>query len=256
MRIAIVTALWGRPELTRIILDYYKRMADCDDLELVLLCAVSRTQDTSVAMQSGWHTVYTPNDPLSQKFNKLFETVKAMQPDAVLLTGSDDLIQKSIVKHYADNYTADTPDLVGLKDIYFYGIEAQKALYWNGWGDRMHSKGIPRTIGAGRLFSRRILEMMQWRPWQKQILPRGLDSASSQEMRRKGIGEIPLTMEEAGGIVCDFKYATENLTKFRMLYKHTNECATDAIESAWPTEFAAIKALRTGINDPFDKSLQ
>lgn len=256
MRIAIVTALWGRPELSRVILDYYGRMAMCDDLEIVLLCATSKTQDTVVAQECGWNTVYALNDPLSQKFNKLFETAKALQSDAVLLTGSDDLIEKSLIKHYAANYNADTPHLVGLKDIYFYGIEAQKSVYWNGWGESMHSKGIPRTIGAGRLFSRRILDIMQWRPWQDQILPRGLDSASGQEMRKRGIVELPLTMQETGGIVCDFKYMDHNLTKFRFLYKHTNDCPTDTIERAWPKEFAAIKALRTGVKDPFDKTLK
>jgi hypothetical protein len=245
MKLLLATAIWGRAPLTRIVLDYYARMARLPGLDLQLLCATSRTPDTAMVRDLGWNTVVVPNDPLSQKHNAMFEAAREINPDAIILTGSDDLIQEPVFRYYDKHYSADAPHFVGLKQIWFYNIDDHRALYWDGWLDRLgRSRAVARTVGAGRIFSRRVLETMHYRPWGEHIMPRGLDTISFQEMRKRGIGELSIDMATTGGIVCDFKYRRENLTAFRLLTKYAQERDPGILAETWPEEFRAIQGLR------------
>lgn len=238
--ILIVTALWGRPSLTKIVLEYYRSIKDKGTLDIQLLCVGSEGERTKrLANDSGWNYVEAPNTPVSQKFNRLFEHSVVYDFDLLVLVGSDDLLSESILACYAQQIPADYPNLVGLKDLYFYNVQYERTIHFPGY-----PLPSPKTIGAGRCFSRRILEIMNFRPWQNEILPRGLDSASSAQMRKRGIGEEAHTMEYLGGVLVDIKDPMVNLTSWELIANPAFECPVDILNQTFPQQMAKIRGLK------------
>src|ERR1017187_2582030 len=122
MRICIVTCLYKRPELSKIVMDYYSKNIKAQFI------AVQSYESTDIQpTKDGWHKGYAPNYPVAQKFNKAFEIAKNYNPDAVILIGSDDLLSPALIKYYQNFYSAKADYVLGLKDLYFYEIATRKA---------------------------------------------------------------------------------------------------------------------------------
>lgn len=244
MRLIIVTAIWKRHPLTKIVLDYYSQLAQDGPHDISLLAVGSEGKASeTLCNDAGWNYIKAPNEPLSQKFNAVFEGARKYEPDAVLLVGSDDLLEYMIIDYYMKHYGPEENYLLGLRDIYFYCIENSKAIYFPGYGPPS-----PKTIGAGRIFSRSILEQLKWRPWGEEVLPRGLDTACTKRMERLGIGEVAIPMCNTKGILCDFKmrmnYPRESLTPFGRLTERSDEANTSILDLAFPEQMKQIKALK------------
>lgn len=243
MKLIIVTAIWKRHPLTKIILEYYSQLAQDGPHDITLLAVGSEGKASeTLCNDAGWNYIKAPNEPLSQKFNAVFEEAKKYTPDAVMLTGSDDMAEYTIIDYYMKHYGPEENYLLGLKDIYFHCIENGKTIYFPGYGPPS-----PKTIGAGRIFSRRILDQLKWRPWGGEVLPRGLDTACTKRMERLGIGEVSMPMCNAKGIICDFKvrvnYPRESLTPFGRLEERSSMVASSILELAFPEQMKQIKLL-------------
>ncbi len=173
MKVALVTCSYKRYELTKIVLKYYtKTFPD------IILTVVTEEY---------------PNFPLAQKFNHAFEFAKDSNPDAVILIGSDDLLSPELISYYQTHYNARADYVLGLKDLFFYEIAPRKQYYFSG----LKGKYV-FPIGAGRIFSKKILDKLNWRPYGDMIINRGLDTNSSLYMARQGIGHKMITMKESG----------------------------------------------------------
>lgn len=243
MNICIVTAIYGRHDLTKIILDYYSRL-EFDDVNIHLVAVGSEGEySRDIAINSGWNYYEYENQPLSQKFNALFEATKFYDPDLVILVGSDDLVSHEIIRWYIRNIRRDHKNLVGLKDLYFYSIKEDSTVYFPGY-NALGSKHSPRSIGAGRCFSRHILEVMDFKPWQKERVNRGLDSSSTNQMKRRGIGEDIITMEQIGGCAVDVKHPLVTLTKWERVFSEERKVDNSLIEKHFSTILATCKGLR------------
>lgn len=244
MNITIVTAIQGRHDLTEIVLRYYSglQLNAKDDISLL---AVGSEWDASKELveRCGWNYVEYPNEPLSQKFNHVFQCAKVFNPDLLILVGSDDLVSYEVIDWYARNVPRDCREMVGLQDLYFYGIQDGDTVLFPGYIQMGYGKA-PRTIGAGRCFSRRILEIMDWRPWQNERVPRGLDSSSTAQMKKRGIGERCVTMAETGGIAVDIKHPLVNLTRWGLLNDPARRCDEKILHQYFPEQMAAVKLLR------------
>ena len=240
MNLLLVTALWRRPELTKIILDYYTHLLQ-DNVNL--LCVGSEgEQSKRLAESAGWNYIEAPNIPLSQKCNALFMEAQKYNPDAVIHIGSDDLVSFELINYYRDNYNSKAAFYMGLSDVYFYCIETHEEIYFGGFGTP-HVK----TLGAGRIYSRYILNEIGWQPWADEKLPRGLDCAFSNRLYRRSIKEKAVSMQETKAVLIDFKLSrnkhVENLTPFhRMLSK--GKPSTGVAESIFPKQFNQIKQLK------------
>jgi hypothetical protein len=223
-RILIVTALWGREDLTRVVLKYYQELQDNfapimesdtnqSDIDIQLLCVGSEGQvSRDLAQSYGWSYCEAPNVPLSQKFNALFEASEAFEYDLLVLVGSDDLLSPEIILWYAKNIRADHPEVVGLKDIFFYSIHLDELIHFQGY-----PLPSPRTIGAGRCFSREIMQRAQFRPWKDEKINRGLDSSCTAQLKKIGISEHAYLMSDLGGICVDVKDQMVSLTPWSRL---------------------------------------
>jgi|SRR3990172_8725776 len=232
MKILIVTAVHERPELTKIILPYYR------NLNLKRLAVGSEGETSKQLVEScGWDYFEYPNTPLSYKFAALFQKAQEYTPDAVLLIGSDDLLSTSLIDFYQKNCTPEDEHLTGLKDLYFYSAKTKKAIRHLGF---IGSKS-PFTIGCGRLFSRKLLDKIYWKPWGDERTNRGLDITCSRRLALQGIKERQLLMKDCG-IAVDIK-TDVGLTKMETFDFNFVPAYPIIFDQEFPRQMEQIKSL-------------
>jgi hypothetical protein len=195
MQVAIVTALHQRPELTRVVQDYYANYYD--DCKLIAVKSPGDEQPVNNA----WHHVEHKNNPVSQKFNRAFLAAKDFNPDIVVLIGSDDLVAYSLIDYYKRHYPADASYMLGLRDLYYHDAATKQTIHYSGLPDTY--KGMP--IGCGRAFSKTILDKLDWLPYGKLTVDRGMDTNSKDILQRKGITFKSVTMADAECQAVDIK---------------------------------------------------
>lgn len=96
MNIALLTAVWKRPKLTRIVLSYFTRMTRFLGFHDVRRIAVYSGEDDwtqDEISDLGWHPVKFRNQPVSEKLNLgIREIDLRWDPDAVMVIDTDCLI--------------------------------------------------------------------------------------------------------------------------------------------------------------------
>jgi len=157
LKLGILTALWQRPAISRVALDYY---ADPGLLPAGWDAALVAANSPASGIAAGhpWQDVYAPNSPLSDKWLAGLHALRRHGPDAVMVVGSDDLVSRGYVAEALREIERGA-DVVLLTGLRIYCIETRRAaMTW------------PVRMGAGRIISRRALGMIDWRLW-----PHGLD---------------------------------------------------------------------------------
>ena len=143
MKLALITTIWKRPELTKIVLEYYKQFPN-----LELIC-VGSEGEKSKQLAEGWHYIEYKNFPVSEKHNQALKKAKELKVDGVILIGSDDLMSKEVFDFY-QTLKPNENVVHGFKDINFFDCKSGKLYYYGGYKN-------PQTIGAGRFFSKFII---------------------------------------------------------------------------------------------------
>ena len=153
--IGLMTPIWRRPELTRIFLDYYTQM----DLPegIVHVCVLSPEDKENRDLPSlypGVRFVSAPNAPLSDKHNVGMLALRELQPDTVVLLPSDDFFTPEYVSWMDTLNVEYGADSARTTSLWFYDMPTGRMMYRR-----------KLRIGAGHMFSRGILDRMDWRPW-------------------------------------------------------------------------------------------
>jgi len=165
-RIAILTAIHNRPEITDIFIERTKRaIRRANTVNEYLFCAVAsndivtpKLKDYSLEL-----ITYTQNKPLGRKWNLGMQDVgNYISPDYVIILGSDDLISHSFLE-LVDHKINQGYELISFNDLYFYNLNRRRIKfnvcgYWAG-----RRKGF--ALGVGRVCGRRILDAINWAPW-------------------------------------------------------------------------------------------
>lgn len=211
MKLAIVCAVFKRPELTSIVLNHYNRLKQEEGFDLQLIAVGSEGQASrTICEEAGWHYIEHPNVPLSQKINRLFEEAKKYDVDGVIWIGSDTLMSKLLLDYYDLNFSDKEEYVQGITDLYFYDIPRDESLYFK----YIHTTEI---IGTGRFFSKKILDKVNWRICGDAVINRGVDSHASRYLKRLGIGENGISMEHAQGVCVEIK-SDVVMTQYEMLF--------------------------------------
>lgn len=192
MDLTLLTCAWGRPALTERVLDYYTRLR-IPGVRLTGVCVVSPEDPDPPAVPEWWRTVEAPNSPLGSKFNAGTAAIERERPDAVVILGSDDLLNARYFERVAEHLHAGA-DFISLRDAHFYDLAAGR-LY----------RASPARPGAGRCLSASLIERLDWRLWQDSREER-LDSSMSRRLR-----SVPLAayrrveMRDADAVLLDVK---------------------------------------------------
>ena len=200
MRLGVHIPAYGRHDLLRLVLAQLDRCRDGHDLAVAV---VASEADRKAASAADYFRV-APNRPLPAKFNISCKMLRGEDVDACMILGSDDLVTPRLFDTY-ERLLAEGYDYIGLQDCHFFDVLQGELYRW------CHPPGV--TVGAGRCLSRRLLERLEWMPWQESDVVRGLDPLQEQRIKAEG-GEVRRwagLMAEAGELV-DVKTADDAIS--------------------------------------------
>jgi hypothetical protein len=187
--LVFIIAIYKRPELTKIVLDHYKKLQKKYPFKIV----VAGSEGKPI---KGVDYIEVPNFPLSQKNNAMMQRAKVHNPDAVVLMGSDDLIDENIVKFYYDLIKKKEQNVVGFYDLYFYSTEHDHL---------SHYICGERSYGAGRFFPKSALKKINWTGWTGNE-SKGLDGNNMKLLQTNGIGHRVVKLADIDGFLVDVKH--------------------------------------------------
>jgi len=205
MKIGVLVTVWKRHDLAKIVikslLEYKKRY----DLEIIV---VGSEGEKSEKLAKGCHYIESPNLPVSNKHNAGLAKFKELDLDGMILLGSDNFVNENVIKYFF-TLSPNEKNVVGFKDIYFYSTENKELFYWQGYTN------CQQTIGAGRYFSKYILEKSNYELWSKG-LNRSLDTNCTNNLKALKINENMIELSSIDGFIVDIKH-TENITQLNDL---------------------------------------
>lgn len=149
----VVIPIWGRRHISQQAIDWYKSQGH----EIVV---VGSEGEISKSLAHDVFYVEAPNHPLDAKFDIGIEFCKRFAPDMVSLVGSDDFITADYFR-WAKTKIRSGFDLVGFLDFYLTDFKLNKIYYWGGYNGKRRGE----SIGAGRIFSKKILDAVEWKPF-------------------------------------------------------------------------------------------
>ena len=193
--IHILTAVWKRPEITRICFEGIKRLG------FQATAAISEESMISLCDEYGIDYVLAPNNPLGFKWNTGMRKALRHEWDYVMILGSDDIVSDSLLDLY--NPYLGKYYMIGVNSCYFYHKGIIKKF-------SAHTE-YGMSVGAGRMIHRQVVEecMPLWG-----MVNRGLDNNSLFKIRMKGYNEKVLCLGDA--VILDIKSKT-NLNLFNNL---------------------------------------
>ena len=134
--------------------------------------------EEQIAADAGVHYAQAPNDPLGRKWQAGVDQARMMEPDALLILGSDTWLSNrwvETISKYLDEF-----DLVGKNQWHVChpmpGLEIeiiQRGYYKGG--------SVNHPVGGGRMVSRRILDKVDWQIYDTDQ-SRGLDTYCIQKL--------------------------------------------------------------------------
>lgn len=171
MDLCMITALWRRPRVSRYVLSYYLRLRPRlikRGVRIQVIASVSpddpfREEHTALAGTPGIHFVSAPNRPLSGKFNAPVRYAKHLDPDGVVVIGSDDLIAPVYFDRVFD-YFRDGVRTMRMTEVGMYDLATDRGII------------VRSRTGAGYIMNRDLLRMLEWEPWPR-VETKGLDRA-------------------------------------------------------------------------------
>lgn len=136
-----------------------------------VICMGHDKADRDLCISLGAEWIMFDNDPLAAKWNAGFMAARKYEPTGVIFVGSSDWV--------SDNYITEAErmlseyDFVGKLGCHFTDLSPKhiRTVNWFGYGKGQRSY---EPIGIGRVLSSRLLNRMNWQPFDKRISS-GLD---------------------------------------------------------------------------------
>jgi hypothetical protein len=198
---AVIIPFFQRPEITELCFKHIARQRDEMQFFDVIACGSEGQKSRELAEKYAITYYDYINAPVSEKNNYLLSKTKGYE--GVILLGSDDFLTTEQLKHYQ---TLDTSKscVYGFDTVIFYDVSSCSTY-----------KYVQEnyTVGAGRMFTKTLLEACDYSLWNKRA-NRGLDYIASQTVLKHGI-EIKIQ-----GEVLDVKHE-KNITSHEII----NLCA-------------------------------
>ena len=205
MRIAVLTAFWQRPQISRVYWAGIRRLErqTPSDIRLEVVAALSPGDEENMALALAHSTTIevVANEPLAAKWNAASTAARDLDPDYVLIMGSDDLLSDTLYRALLGEMRAGTPHH-GVTDLYVWDSELARAGYWPGY------RAGPRTgrsIGLGRIYNREIMEACDWRLWPNSEDDHGMDGLVDERLKAMGIELKAQSCAAWGGVALDVK---------------------------------------------------
>lgn len=228
IKIAICSAVWKRPAVFEMFAEGINVLETETDFEFQTFISGSEgVTSKKMVERRGFTYIEIPNDPLAAKVNAAVYAAQVFQPDYVLCIGSDDIITPDLMSVY-EEYMRKGIDYIGVTDFYFYDLTSKKAAYWGGYRDEKR-KG--HTAGAGRLISKRLMNLWDWGPWENKD-SKVLDNSMQNKLKTTPHTIATFSLKEKNVLALDIKSGT-NMTPFK-LWDNTTYIDTNIIKTKFP----------------------
>ncbi len=161
MRLAVITALWGRPLVAGLMLRHLEEQGARlrrGGIELAVYVVGSEGEQSKLlADLHGAHYLEFPNKPLGKKWNAVLSQAREADPDGVIVLGSDNFVTDTLLLAWAHALDLGV-EYAGVLDAFMYSVELQQLIHWPGY-DKPERAGEP--VGSARLYSRSLLEKLK-----------------------------------------------------------------------------------------------
>ncbi len=198
MKLGILSALWGRPELTRLFLDRMEHLKN--ELGVVPGVVGSDNQFREDCEKRG--VLYTDhiNKPLGLKWNHGIKLFQDTDVTHIMILGSDDFVSDDFIEFSME--FAEDKDFTGCLDMYMYGAHPKR----RGWRQLFYFRYPGLLVGPGRVYSRRIIDGMNWKPWGSNRNS-GLDGSIAKSVKMLGghVKKKSFIMKDEGLFMVDIK---------------------------------------------------
>ena len=158
--IVAIIPVFGREKLFKYTI---RRLYQKNKINHVIVLGESESERIT-AIKEGAIFIKHKNKPLGAKWNTGFQYSKRFNPDAVLFVGSSDWISKDWIDS-AYPYVLNGYGYVGKKDYYMLDTNGKNIRTCRWLGYLCNRKN--ETIGIGRLISKKLLEKINYTPFEK-----------------------------------------------------------------------------------------
>ena len=199
-KIIFLTCTWNRVEVTKIfvnsLLETQKKLEDV--FECINVVIDSNNSNIEI-FKDNPNFIYRNYDnfPVSNKWNYGSSLCKDIDFDYIIMFGSDDIMDDSLLREYY-KYMMDGYDYIGILDIFIYDILKENLYYWKGYG--LNSGRYGETLGLGRCLSKNVVEQLDYKLWINGI-NKGLDG--SMQNKINGLRDIKIINFYSKDIVID-----------------------------------------------------
>jgi len=231
IKLAIVSGVWKRPEVFEMFAQGIHELEKMKQLEIVTIISGSEGEKSKKMVENhGFDYVEIPNQPLAVKMNAPVYRAKDLKVDFVLCLGSDDIISPELMEIYIDGMRKKA-DFIGVTDFYFYDTTTKKSIYWGGYKEPYRS-GC--TCGAGRILSKRLLNVWNWNLWETKH-SHILDNSIDEKLRTTDHSSYTFAMADYNVFALDVK-SSVNMTPFK-LWPNSQFINNSVLENKFPYVF-------------------
>ena len=195
--VCFITANHLREDVLELYCLGVERLKDQSPLLISSVCVGDKTDVTY--KYNCYHIPYK-NEPVSQKFNIACQKAREWEVDAVIVMGSDDIMNIQLF----NAITSRSEDFVAIRDIYLYSLE-------KGYINELRYIKT-NMVGCARMLSRELLDRVNWTPWKRER-DWGLDQVMLQTIKPHIKSEYIFTASDVGGMCVDIKNG-DSMNKF------------------------------------------
>jgi hypothetical protein len=179
MELAVIIPIYKRHDLTELCFEHLSNQQKKYGFSVFITGSEGEVSE-NLARKYGYEYLEVANNPVSEKFNAALSMAKGF--DGVVVIGSDDFLSDDAFDIY---YVQDIskPMIVGSSKINFYSTQYKELR------ELSHVNSITETIGAGRLYTKAMLERVNWRLWPRNQ-NNGLDTAATHKCVAAGGYEV------------------------------------------------------------------
>ncbi len=201
MSFAILTINFHRPQIIRLFGASIKRLRAETGIDFPVVC-VSEPDDADVCREYGLTHIIHPNNPVSEKWNVACEYVRNTDALYTIVLGSDDIMSTATLSSLIEQMNKGI-DFIGLNQVYVYDTDGDHR------GELLSYRRS--GIGVGRTISRRLLNAVNWKPWEYGVGRNwGMDA-----ILYKNISPHIRSKAMIDGVIVDCK-SHQNINKYTM----------------------------------------
>ena len=217
MKLAIITAIHGRPLMTAAFLKAMSRIEKEFGVKTYAVTSGLNIDELSKGVTEsdkeecihlledyGINYVEYPNYPNRTKWNRIVQYLIQTDFTHLLILGSDDIPSSRFIEH---TLTLDKYNLVGLSGLWFWGLNPRRAGF-----ERFGYFGIKGSLaGAGKLVGRDIVEASYYKLWSgtrnSGMDANMMDNISDLSAEKKiNLKMHRYSLLDTGGFLMDVKY--------------------------------------------------